>query len=326
LRGSASGAGLTLIELLVALAIGLFLVAGAVQAYVQGSASYRLAELLSRLDENARFALATLEPDIRLAGFWGEHNQPGLVNVPAGIAVHCDGDDTSEFALDLAHGIDARDDSYELPCPAFDTARPASDVLIVRRAGADAVALQAGQIQVQSSLGAARLFDDGQLPAGFDAASSSTHDLVVHAYYIDEGSSFAPGTPSLRRLALVRGATLENQEIIAGVENLQVQLGIDTNGDGTVERYVDRDHPALDPGAAGRVAEARVVAVRIWLLMRADSAAGNNFQDTHQHQPPDADLGPFRPGDTGYPADYPRIEISRTIYLRNLATASAAAA
>lgn len=322
--GRTTNNGLTLIELLVALAIGLFLVAGAVQAYVQGTASHRMAEVMSRLHENARFAFAAIEPDIRLAGYWGQHNAPALLDVPASIRVRCDGVDVSEFVLDLARGIDANDDGYELPCPAFDTARAASDVLIVRHASGEAVALQAEQIQLQSSLASARLFDDGRRPAGYDSASSSTHDLRVHAFYIDERSSFAADTPSLRRLTLVRGAILQNQEIISGVENLQVQFGLDTNGDGTVERYVDRDHAALAPGSAGYVPGGRVVAVRLWLLMRADTAPGAGFHDTRQYQPPDADLAHITPGDEGYASAYPRIEILRTLYLPNLATAGEA--
>jgi type IV pilus assembly protein PilW len=168
------------------------------------------------------------------------------------------------------------------------------------------------------------VFNDGRMPAGYDTASSSTHDLRVHAYYIDEQSSFAADTPSLRRLTLVRGGILQNQEIITGVENLQVQFGLDTNGDGTVERYVDRDHAALAPGSAGYAPGARVVAVRLWLLMRADTAPGAGFRDTRLYQPPDADLAHITPGDEGYASAFPRIEISRTLYLPNLATAGQA--
>lgn len=310
-----AGAGLTLVELLVALALGLLVVAGAVQAYVRGSSDFRLAEIMTRLEENARLTLATIEPDARLAGYWGQHNAAGLLQIPGSITVRCGADDVTGFALDLASGIDVQDDDYALPCPAYGAARAGSDVLVVRHAGSEAVAPEAGQIQLQSSLAGATLFDDGEVPAGFDATSSTTHDLQVDAYYIDEQSGFAPGTPSLRRLTLVRGGTLQNQEIIAGVENLQVQLGLDTNGDGAVDRHVDA------PGAAGHAPGTRVVALRIWLLVRADAAPGAGFTDTRQHAPPDADLAPITPGDAGYPAQYPRVAITRTLFLANLASA-----
>ena len=54
--------GMTLIELMVAMTIGLFLTWGAFQVYIQSKSNYRAAEVMTRLQENARFALETLEP------------------------------------------------------------------------------------------------------------------------------------------------------------------------------------------------------------------------------------------------------------------------
>ena len=66
---------MTLIELMVSMTIGLFLTWGAFQVYLQSKSNYRAAEVMTRLQENARFALETLEPDLRLAGFWGRHRE-----------------------------------------------------------------------------------------------------------------------------------------------------------------------------------------------------------------------------------------------------------
>jgi type IV pilus assembly protein PilW len=311
-------AGMTLIELMVAMAIGLFLTWGAIQVYLQSKNNYRMAEIVARLQENVRFALETMEPDIRLAGYWGQHNEPSLVDVPATITVSCDGADVSAELLDVAVAIDASDDSYELPCAPFSDARAGSDVLIVRHASGQPMLRQAGQIQVQSSLAASRLFEDGLLPNGFDDSTSTTHDLVLHAYYVDNASSFDAGAPSLRRLTLVNGAVMEDQEIVTGAENLQVQFGLDTNDDGTVERYVDRDHPAVTPGDVGYLPDARVVALRLWLLMRADAVPDPGFSDNREYQPMDGDLGPLIPSDPLYPPQFPRVQVSKTVYLRNL--------
>ena len=65
------GAGMTLIELMVALAIGSFLIIGAVQVFMQSRTTFRVTESVARLHENARFALDQLEPDIRMANYWG---------------------------------------------------------------------------------------------------------------------------------------------------------------------------------------------------------------------------------------------------------------
>src|SRR5437899_12878115 len=72
-------AGLTLVELLVAMTIGLVLIAGATQVYVDSHAAYAVNETTARLQENARYAISVLEPDIRMSGYWG------LTNVSDGI-------------------------------------------------------------------------------------------------------------------------------------------------------------------------------------------------------------------------------------------------
>ena len=56
---------------------------------------------------------------------------------------------------------------------------------------------------------------------------------------------------------------MRDEEILSGVEDLQVRLVLDTAADGAADRVVD-------PGAAAP-AGARVVAVRFWLLLRHDS-------------------------------------------------------
>ena len=63
--------GLSLVELMVALTIGLFLTAGIIQLFIGTSQTYRFNESMSRLQENGRFALEILARDLRMAGFSG---------------------------------------------------------------------------------------------------------------------------------------------------------------------------------------------------------------------------------------------------------------
>ncbi len=61
--------GLSLIELLIALALGLLLVAGIIQLFVGTKATYSTQQALSRIQEAGRFGIEFLKTDIRLAGF-----------------------------------------------------------------------------------------------------------------------------------------------------------------------------------------------------------------------------------------------------------------
>lgn len=66
-----SQCGLTLIELMVAIVIGLILTAGVIQIFLGSHQTYRFQEELSRIQENGRFALETLARDVRNADFRG---------------------------------------------------------------------------------------------------------------------------------------------------------------------------------------------------------------------------------------------------------------
>lgn len=63
--------GFSLIELMVAMTIGLVILAAVVQIFVRSHSTYQLDEGLSRVQENARFAMDFLSKDIRMAGYMG---------------------------------------------------------------------------------------------------------------------------------------------------------------------------------------------------------------------------------------------------------------
>ncbi|MCP4277377.1 MAG: prepilin-type N-terminal cleavage/methylation domain-containing protein [Gammaproteobacteria bacterium] len=317
--------GMTLIELMVSMVIGLFLILGAVTVYTQGRQNYQINEGISRLQENLRFSLNVIEPDVRLSGYWGLNNRGQFVDTSA-VAVICDGNDVSAWALDLGTAIEAVDnvqaaDAGEVSndCSAFGGGVVVdTDILILRHAsGAGNVPLDNGTIQLQASVLDAVLFDDGNEPAvysAFDPSEVVTHNLVINAWYISQDSNSMDGVPSLRRRTLV-GDEMIDEEVIAGVENMQIQFGIDTDlvaggtiGDGSVDRYVDAEDPLLIGN--------NILSMRIWMLIRSpeeergftEGRAGN----WNGYIPLDSVLDPIVPDDS-----FRRMQASKTIFLRN---------
>ena len=53
-----------------------------------------------------------------------------------------------------------------------------------------------------------------------------------------------------------------------GVENMQLQFGVDVDDDNTVDRYVNPGDAILTPGVAGYLPGSRVITARIWLVVR----------------------------------------------------------
>ena len=63
--------GFTIVELMVAITLGLIILAVISQVYVSSKKTYRVQEALSRLQENGRYAIDLLGRDIRMAGYMG---------------------------------------------------------------------------------------------------------------------------------------------------------------------------------------------------------------------------------------------------------------
>ncbi|NTV95212.1 MAG: hypothetical protein HGA75_07305 [Thiobacillus sp.] len=63
--------GLTLVELMVALVLGMLITATIVYAYLGGRNAFRTMDALSRMQENARFTFETMANDLRMVGLLG---------------------------------------------------------------------------------------------------------------------------------------------------------------------------------------------------------------------------------------------------------------
>jgi type IV pilus assembly protein PilW len=315
--------GLTLVELMVALAIGSFLVIGAVQVYNQSRHAFVINESIARVQETAQFAMDTIEADLRMASNWGRQSRGSAIvgrSVPGDVnplALPAPASCGADWALDLANPVTGDNNNYVLACGAQGTggAQANSDVVTTRRTTVAVAPLQAGRLQIQSTRVQGELFADGNVPAGFDPLNSETHNLLINSYYVAASSDLIPGVPTLRRksLGVVGGAPgIVDQEVAPGVENIQLQFGLDVDQDNTVDRYVNPGDPVLDPLAAGFIPGARVITARVWIVVRSISPE-LGIQDLRDYEPGDVDLGV--PND-----NFRRLQVSKTILLRNART------
>ncbi len=314
--------GLTLVELMVALAIGSFLIIGSIQIYNQSREAFIINESIARVQETAQFAIDTIEADLRMASNWGrtsralaiENRSIGGIPNPKPLAL-VPADCGEDWVLDLALPVDGADNAFNLPCAAQGGVQAASDLITVRRATVLPQALEPGRLQIQTTRIAGELFEDGLVPTTFSAADSATHNLLVSSYYVSADSDLIPGIPTLRRKSLVVTAgvsSIVDVEVAPGVENLQVQLGIDVDADNTVDRYVNPGNDIYDPAAAGYVPGARVITARIWIVVRGITRE-NGIIDNYTYQPGNVNLGTFSD-------DTRRLQVSKTILLRNART------
>lgn len=315
--------GLTLVELMVALAIGSFLMIGAVQIYSQSRQAFVVNESIARVQETAQFAMDTIEADLRMASNWGRNSRGlavegrsiiGDVN-PTGLPQPA-GNCAADWVLNLALPIDGTNNGYGLACPATGGNQAQSDVITVRRASVIPAPLEAGRLQIQTTRIQGELFADGAVPSAFSPADSATHNLIVASYYVSPTSTLIAGVPTLRRHRLIGGGVagprIVDEEIAPGVENLQIQFGIDIDQDNTVDRYVNPGDVIYNPTAVGYVPGARVMTARIWMVVRGVNIEPG-IQDSRDFEPGDVDLGVQNDS-------YRRMQVSKTILLRNART------
>jgi type IV pilus assembly protein PilW len=267
---------MSLNELLVAITIRAILIFGATQVYVDSKNMYEVNETSARLQETARYALSVIEPDIRLANNWGlilgggEGMIAGQATFDDSRSSVADGDAANacgkNFAVNTAVTIEGTNAEYTLDCDAYGAGAVAgADTVTVRRAASTTSAAESGRLQVCSNRQNAALFSNGTTFGCPGAPGSRINNVVVDTYYVSQDSTQAAGLPSLRRKALSKSGSepaFVDEEIIPGIEDLQIQFGVDPTGvSGVATRYVDPDS-ALASGA-------QIVAVRIWLLVRA---------------------------------------------------------
>jgi type IV pilus assembly protein PilW len=289
--------GISLIELMISLTIGLFLLAGLVTVYVNSAQSNAELNKAAQQIENGRFAMQTITDDLRHAGFYGQWYTVSTP-VAGGLPSPCDyGASGAPYAV-LRDGLLLPIQGYGAWNADLAACLPASnykngtDVLVVRRADSTVttagnfevgrVYLQANASSVEANnpLIAAASATTGTLGPGntFSLVDNTNQPapvrkLRVHIYFVSPCSKPAVCTggagddaiPTLKRLELVNGG-FSVVPIAEGIENLQFDYGIDNDGDGAPEA------PFVENPATPQ-AWANAVAVNVSLVARALEAS-----------------------------------------------------
>lgn len=121
--GSGSQAGLSLVELMIALVLGLLLSTGVVTIFISAKQDYQVQDAISQVQENGRFSLDFLAYDIRMAGFSGCSNEMPTANTV---------ENAPPSLTRFSQGIEGYDgDNETLPSSMFPNAKPGTDAIVV---------------------------------------------------------------------------------------------------------------------------------------------------------------------------------------------------
>ncbi len=250
--------GLSLVELMVALTIGLFLLGAVGIIYVNTATTSRSSTLESQMNEDAALALELLQQQIRLTGF-SNVDASGNRRFPGQAVRGCDGG----FADNSAVFLD-----------------PASPPVLTCNGGAgpDALAVRyeasllnsqsvtdAGGVQRPGNCAHEGITDWNALAEG----AATTMSLADNRYYI---ANDADGTPSLFCQGRTDAGFGNATALIPNIEDMQVQYAVTALPSvgnpipHQVAGYVDADHAVLGDPA---INWSRVAALRVCLVARS---------------------------------------------------------
>jgi len=329
--------GFSLIELLVAMAIGTFLIIGAVTMQSNTRKTFTVNENQARLQETARYVFSVIEPELQLAGYYGFTNHPDEIrfgtNNATGTMMRTWSPQVSglpavleqcgkHYAVDLMSFVAADNNSYSLSgaCAAQGGGHNGvSDTLTIRHAGQTAVTASASKYQIQAvrlSSSDTRLFIGSAPPSpGPFTGDEEIRDMTVETYYVSLDSDQRAGLPALRVKTLSTDGiapVMTDQEVIRGVEDIQVEFGVDVgvdlDGDGKGDMTSGNTREYVLPDNA-EVRDGQVSAVRLCVRTRAEEAE-QGFTDTRTYTYGGNTFGPFNDG-------FRRVLMCRTVFLRN---------
>ena len=258
--------GLSLIELMVAITLGLFLLAGVINLFVASRQSYQTQEALARMQEAGRFSMDFITQDLRRAGYWGGNADVSTLGPTPGAS--CAGTDWGQMVRQRVFGLDDTAAGY-----ACISGHLRGDVVVARYAEPFEEVPTGSALYLRSSLFEAQVMQGNAASTVLDEPQW-IRPLAARAYFVRNSGRTCGGQaiPSLWLVQLgANGQPADPVELVSGVENLQVQWGVD-DGAGNVDTYVDT--PADWDS---------VIAARVWILARSECPeAGHTDDRTYQ--------------------------------------------
>ncbi|PIE00611.1 MAG: hypothetical protein CSA79_03105 [Thiothrix nivea] len=240
--------GFSLVELMIAMILGLFLIAGVGTVYISSKQTYKLQGQTAELDENARTALRALKQHIAHAGYASDSGM--VINnyiIPSGTAVS--GTSCADGASNIsnANRIDASTDGPGIAGDTIGLTFMADSGLAVDCTGG--------------------VLRNACLPPN---APGFTSRLIYNSFSVATSSvrnSLNQTVPMLR----CGGSLNANRQAWArGVESVQFLYGIDSDTDGSVENYWNATKVATEN------AWDKIISVQVGILVRSVEPA---FQD-----------------------------------------------
>lgn len=271
--------GFTVVELMIAVTLSMLLGLAIVTVFVNNTYSFDQDDNIARMQDDARHALREIAFDIGMAGNYAELHMPDAVSPDGTLAIGTDcgpaaetnwmyrtvdagtGDSLSLMAIDNATSAAV---TAAHSCFQAGELLDGTDVVSIKRvAGGETAAPSAGNVYLKTN-GTVGVLYNGPAPAAPPVAVApplADWEYRPSIYYIRQFAN-APGDnlPTLCKKTLRAPSPAMTTECLAtGIENLQIEYGIDTSDDG---------HPNVFMTNPSLADMQSVVTARIFLVAR----------------------------------------------------------
>jgi type IV pilus assembly protein PilW len=304
--------GLSLIELMIAVSLGAFILLAVSQIYVSNLQSNSLQKAFSRVQESGRIGVELLVRKIRMADYWGcaSNNTENIQNNLDTTHENYAGQAANVVASMTQPGLSAENDVAAGTTVAGIEVVAGTDVIHLTGAGGGS-SIQIEKPYMNTNSAALHVSVGNGLEQGdlllvtdcsggdiFEVTSANpntsgqvTHNTGTVTLVGNESQNFSksygadatvmrPETTSFFIAQGVNGQPslymakdfANPQEMVMGVENMQIFYGEDSDGDKVIERYAVA--PASPP-VAGDIDLDNVLSVRIQLLIASDDDTVN---------------------------------------------------
>jgi type IV pilus assembly protein PilW len=289
--------GFSLIELMIAMMLGIFITGGLIQLFINSKQSYRVQENLSRLQENGRFAMNFIRHDIRMAGYMGCSASTRLLKNTLNDNTSFNYDFTKALVGFNATGTDNWTPTLDTGIPEPLTDRDIITIRGILGSGVDIIGQPAAVCNDSAAAHAANLkvvnnayFADNDIVlagncenmAIFQISQFNSGEVVVHntgaavpgnaekdlgacfagngkLYKLSTRSYFIRNNPQNIPTLYRKDGTGNAEQMVEGIEDMQILYGEDTDNDNTPNYY-------LPAGTAGLNMD-NVVSIRVSLVV-----------------------------------------------------------
>jgi type IV pilus assembly protein PilW len=319
-------AGFSLLEIFVALAIGLVLFAGVMSVFVGLRTTTEETSSYGELQENGRFAVSLLSDDLLAQNFFGDlggnFSFSAMSSVPVVAGSDCLGNGLNNASFPVAIGhfrtLWGSTVASAKPINCITDAIVGSDLIQIKRAIATQVLpadIDSKRYYLISNQNTGAIFaGGGAVPL---VNQGRIWEYQHHLYYVRNDSQGSNTVPVLMQGTLRNGTLppINFDPLIDGIEMIRFMYGVDTDNDGVVNGFVSANN--MTNAYWDRELNVKILAVKIFVLAR-DILPDMKYENTNTYQLGDLSVN-FVDGN-GNGDNYRRLLFSSTVTLPNART------